>query len=169
MFKKLMKLIQLLNSNSKASQIANSFCIGLMLGVMPKNNLFWYVLFVFFLFVRINKNCYGIMILLGALIAPLCDSLFDTVGYAVLTFSPLENFYAGLLDVPFVGFTKFNNSIVTGSLVCSLIVYLPLFVIVVLFVRAWRKTIAPKLIKSKFMKGLYKVPMVKKLIALKSE
>ena len=56
MFNYIIQFIQALNANSKPSQIANSFCIGLILGLMPKNNLLWYVLFVFFMFVRI-KNC----------------------------------------------------------------------------------------------------------------
>ncbi|MBQ5470765.1 MAG: TIGR03546 family protein, partial [Treponema sp.] len=54
-----------LNTNCKPSQIANSFCIGLILGFMPKNNVFWFILIVFFAFVRINKCGYCIMILLG--------------------------------------------------------------------------------------------------------
>ena len=80
MLKKLIKLLKFLNSNSKASQIANSFCIGMILGLLPKNNLLWYVVLVFFMFVRIHKACYGIMILLGALIAPSLDPFFDKIG-----------------------------------------------------------------------------------------
>ena len=102
MFNYIIQFIQALNANSKPSQIANSFCIGLILGLMPKNNLLWYVLFVFFMFVRINKAGYFITMLIGACFAYLADPLFDTVGYAVLTFSPLENFYAWLLDIPVI-------------------------------------------------------------------
>lgn len=166
MFKNLVKLLKLLNSNSKASQIANSFCIGLLLGFLPKNNLLWFVIFVFFLFVRIHKACYGLMILVGMIIAPSLDPLFHKIGYAVLTFKPLENMYANFLEIPFVGFTRFNNTIVAGSLVGSLIAYIPLFVIVVLFVNVWRKYVAPVLVKSKFVKGLYKVPFIKKIVEL---
>ena len=168
MLQKLIKLLKLLNSNSKPSQIANSFCIGLVLGIMPKGNLLWILVFVFFLFVRINKACYGIMILVGMLLAPSFDPLFDTVGYAVLTYAPLENIYASLLNIPFVGFTKFNNTIVSGSLVCGLIAYIPFFVLSILFIRVWRKTLAPMFNNSKLMKTLYKIPLVKKALALKS-
>jgi len=166
MFKKLIKLLKLLNSNSKASQIANSFCLGLILGLMPKNNLLWFMIFVFFMFVRIHKACYGIMIIIGALIAPSLDPLFDKIGYAVLTFPPMENVYAKLLDIPLVGFTKFNNSVVCGSLVCGLIAYIPVFLFALGFIYVWRRFVAPVLIKSKAMKAFYKVPLIKKLIAL---
>lgn len=166
MFKKLIKLLKLLNSNSKASQIANSFCIGLILGLMPKNNLLWFMILVFFMFVRIHKACYGLMIIVGALIAPSLDPLFDKVGYAVLTFGPMENAYAWLLNVPVMGFTKFNNTVVAGSLVCGLIAYIPVFFFAEGFIYVWRRFVAPLLIKSKAMAAFYKVPLVKKLVEL---
>lgn len=166
MLKKLIKLLKFLNSNSKASQIANSFCIGMILGLLPKDNLLWYVVLLFFMFVRINKACYGIMILLGALIAPSLDPFFDKIGYMVLTYGPLENTFASLLEVPFVGFTRFNNTIVMGSLFCGLVAYIPVFFLVEGFVFVWRRYVAPVFIKSKVMKVFYKVPLVQKIQAL---
>lgn len=163
MLKYIVNFIKALNSNAKPSQIVNSFCIGLILGLMPKGNLLWYVLLVFFAFVRINKAGYFIMMAVGALIAPLLDPLFDTVGYAALTFTPLENFYARLLDVPFVGFTRFNNTIVAGSLVCGAAAYIPLAAVMYLLVRAWRKHIAPAFSSSKVLKTLYQIPVLGKL------
>ena len=41
------------------------------------------------------------MLIIGTLIAPLLDGIFDAAGYAVLTFKPLENFYSMLLDIPY--------------------------------------------------------------------
>lgn len=159
----IVKFTRALNSNSKPEQIANAFCIGILLGFMPKNNLLWYLLFVFFLFVRFNKSGYFIMLIIGSLIAPLCDGIFDTVGYAALTFKPLENFYSALLDVPFVGFTRFNNSVVCGSLLCGLIVYIPLFILTLFGIKAWRKYIAPSFNNSKIFKLFYQIPLVGKI------
>ena len=159
----IVKITRALNANSKPEQIANAFCIGLMLGFMPKNNLLWYLLFVFFLFVRFNKSGYFIMLIIGSLIAPLCDGIFDTVGYAALTFKPLENFYSTLLDIPFVGFTRFNNSIVCGSLICGLIIYIPLFILTLFGIKAWRKYIAPRFNNSKIFKLFYQIPLVGKI------
>ena len=48
----IINLLKALNSNSKPSQIANSFCIGLILGFMPKNNLLWSCVFC----IRKNKQ-----------------------------------------------------------------------------------------------------------------
>ncbi len=163
MLKKLIKLLKFLNSNSKASQIANSFCIGMILGLLPKNNLLWYVVLVFFMFVRIHKACYGIMILLGALIAPSLDPFFDKIGYMILTYGPLENTFADLLEIPFVGFTRFNNTIVMGSLVCGLLAYIPVFFLVEGLIMLWRRYVSPVFLKSKVMTAFYKVPLVQKI------
>lgn len=164
MLKYLVNLLKAFNANVKPSQIANSFCIGLILGFMPKSNLLWYILLVFFAFVRINKPGYFIMMIVGACLAPLADSLFDKVGYAVLTFAPFENFFAWLLDIPFVGFTRFNNTIVCGSLVCGIICYIPLYVLMYFIIKAWRKWIAPKFNNSKLLKTIYKIPLLGKIV-----
>lgn len=164
MLKYLVNLLKAFNANVKPSQIANSFCIGLILGFMPKNNLLWYILLVFFAFVRINKPGYFIMMIVGSCLAPLADSLFDKIGYAVLTFSPFENFYAWLLDVPFVGFTRFNNTIVCGSLISGIICYIPLYILMYFIIKAWRKCIAPKFNDSKLLKTIYKIPLLGKIV-----
>src|SRR5574344_2729239 len=145
----IINLLKSFNSNSKPSQIANSFCIGLILGFMPKNNLFWYILLVFFTFVRINKPGYFIMMIIGSVFASYLDPIFDFIGYTILSFEPLKSFYITLLDIPFVGFTKFNNTIVCGSFALGLVCYLPLFFIMIGFINLWRKFISPKFNNSK--------------------
>ena len=139
----IIKFLKALGANSKPSQIANSFCIGFILGVMPKNNLLWWLVFVFFMFVRINKAGYFIMMLLGAFISPYLDPTFHKIGEFVLTYEPLVPVYSKLLEIPFVGFTRFNNTIVCGSLVGGLLAYLPLYIFMLVFIWVWRKWIAP--------------------------
>lgn len=165
----LVNFLKALNSNSKPSQIANSFCIGLILGFMPKSNLLWFALFFFFAFVRINKCGYYIMILIGSLTAYLIDPLFDKIGYEILTFAPLENFYSWALDIPFVGFTKFNNTIVAGSLAFGLILYIPFFFLILLLVSQWRKHIAPVFNDSKVLKTIYQIPLLGKIASKAAE
>ena len=159
----IVNFIKSLNSNSKPSQIANSFCIGMILGFMPKNNVLWYLLFIFFAFVRINKAGYYIMLAIVSLFAFLLDLLFDMIGYWFLNLEFLRPVFAFLLDVPFVGFTKFNNTVVMGSFLFSILIYIPLYVLFFFGVKFWRKTIAPKFNDSKILKALYKIPVVGKL------
>lgn len=164
MFSYITKLINALNANIKPSQIANGFCLGLILGFVPKTNLLWYLLFVFFLFVRVNKGAYLLFTLVGTLLAPVCDTLFDNVGYFVLTFPRFESYFSYLIDIPFVGFTRFNNTIVMGSLACGVIAYIPVFALAVIFVRLWRNSIAPAINNSALAAALRKAPLVGSII-----
>lgn len=165
----IIKLLKALGANSKPSQIANSFCIGFILGVMPKNNLLWWLVFVFFMFVRINKAGYFIMMLLGAFISPYLDPTFHKIGEFVLTYEPLVPVYSKLLEIPFVGFTRFNNTIVCGSLVGGLLAYLPLYIFMLVFIWVWRKWIAPFFNRSKVVKMFFQLPLVRKLTSKLAE
>ena len=165
----IVKLLKALNTNSHPGEIAHAVAIGMLLGFMPKNNALWYLLFVFFLFVRVHKGALLLTTLAASLLAGLFDPLFDAIGYAVLTFSPLEPVYVALLDIPFVAFTKFNNTIVAGSLVFSLILYIPVYIVVRIFIKSWRTHLAPALARSKFMQAFYHVPFVAKIISFFTE
>ena len=163
------KLLKSLNTNSHPGEIAHAVAIWVLLGFMPKDNALWYLLFVFFLFVRMNKGAFLLTVLIASLLARFFDPLFDSIGYGVLTFSPLKPVYAALLDIPFVAFTKFNNTIVAGSLVFSLILYIPVYIVVRIFIKSWRTHLAPALARSKFMQAFYHVPFVAKIISFFTE
>lgn len=169
MLKAIVNFLKALNSNRNPSEVAHAFCMGVILGFMPKDNALWFLVFVFFLFVRINKPCYLIVTAVVSLFAWTCDPVFNSIGYSVLTFPKFENFFSWLLDLPFVNFTKFNNTIVMGSLVSGLALYIPLFVLIVLFVKLWRKMIAPRFADSVIMKAINKLPLVSKIVETASE
>lgn len=166
MLKFLVKLLKALNSNSHPGEIAHAVCLGMLLGFLPKNNIFWYVITVFVLFMRINKGALVLCTLGLSLLAPLFDPVFDSVGYWFLTLPSLEPTFAKLLDIPFVSFTKFNNTIACGSLLCGLVLYIPLYIIVRLFIWLMRNKLVPILRKAKVIVVLSKVPLVQKVSAL---
>ena len=165
----IVKLIKALNTNSHPGEIAHAVSVGLLLGFVPKNNALWYLLFVLFLFVRIHKGAFLLNMLAGSVLAPVCDPLFDLIGYAVLTYEPLKNLYGSLLEIPFVAFTKFNNTIVAGSLTGGLLLYVPVYSAARLFIFVWRKFLAPAFTQSKFMQVLYKTPLFVKIAGFFSE
>ncbi|MCR4821949.1 MAG: TIGR03546 family protein [Treponema sp.] len=162
----IVKLFSALNANVNPGEIAHAFSCGILLGLMPKNNLLWYLVFVFILFIRINKPMYLIMVLLASTFAPVMDSLFDTVGYAFLTIPALSGFFGNLLEIPFVGFTKFNNSVVMGSLLCGLVLYIPMYFLGRLLVSLWRKHITHWVKKSKLNKVIAKIPLLGKIAGM---
>lgn len=166
MLNKLLNLLKAFNGNVNPGEIAHAIACGTILGLMPKNNLFWYLIFVFILFIRINKPSFLIMTLIGASISPAFDGFFDTVGYAFLTIPQFSSFFAFLLEIPFVAFTKFNNSVVMGSFLCGIVLYIPLYFFGRLLVFLWRKYAASFIKNSKVMKALNKLPLIQKIASM---
>lgn len=109
------------------------------------------------------------MLAVGSLVAFSLDATFDAIGYKVLTYPALENVFSSLLDVPFVAFTKFNNTITAGSLVFGILVYIPLFIIFILLLNLWRKILAPVISNSKIVKAIYKIPLLNRIAAAIAE
>lgn len=166
MFKKLVKLLKALSSNTSPSEIANAVAMGILLGFMPKSNILWIFLCVFVLFMRLQRATYLIFMAIGSLFAPLLDPLFDVIGTWILTRQCLYPFYRWLLNIPFIAFTKFNNTIVMGSLFSSLILYAPLYFLFRFLVLLWRKYLADSVRKSKIVTFMKQIPLIGKISSL---
>ena len=169
MLKAIAKLLGAISSNTRPGAIAHAVSCGVLLGFMPKDNLLWYILFIFILFMNIQRGAYALSILLGAAFTVFLDPLFDSVGYSILTVESMKPYYASLLDIPFVAFTKFNNTVVMGSFVCGVAAYIPLYVLARLFVWAWRKYLAEKIRKLKIAAVLKNIPLVEKIAGMMGE
>ena len=100
MIRYIVKMFKALNANANPGEIAHAFSIALMLGFLPKNNLLWYLLFIFFLFVRINKGVFFILTLMFSFLATLLDPVFNTIGYKILTLRRWKDFSALCLKFP---------------------------------------------------------------------
>ena len=163
MLKFIVKFLKALNSNSHPGEIAHAVSFGVLLGLMPKTNIFWYIITVFVIFMRINKGALVLSTLIVTLLAPFFDPLLDSLGYWFLTLPKLEPFFADLLDIPFVGYTKFNNTIAMGSLLCGLILYIPVYIIARVIVWLMRNKLVPILRKTKLITALSNAKFVKKI------
>ena len=164
MLKPLAKLLKALSSNRDPGAIAHAFALGALLGSMPKDNLLWYLLFVFILFMRIQRGALALSILFFSLLTRFTDPLFHEIGYSVLTHEALQPLFARLIRMPFAAFTKFNNTIVMGSLVCSIAAYIPLYLLSRAFVYVWRRYIGNFLRKLKILQMIKQIPIVTKII-----
>ncbi len=167
MIKAFVKLIHALSSNTSPGEIAHAFSCGILLGFMPKDNLMWYILFILILFLRIQRSVLTVSIFVGALLTGILDPYFDDLGTYILTQKQLIPYYYKLLNIPFVAFTKFHNTIVMGSLVVGLLVYIPCCVVARLLIFIWRNVFAAKIKNTKIAKLigqiLKQVPFLQKL------
>ena len=66
--------------------------------------------------------------------------------------------------MPFVPFTKFNNTLVAGGLASGIILWLPVFFLFLLLIPVYRNKISPKIRENKLVQSIKKLPLVSALI-----
>lgn len=161
MIKAIGKLIYALNSNAKKSQIAAGIAWGVLLGLIPAGNVFFVVLFVISFFFNHNHGAKIFGMALIKLISPLFVLLIDQFGWFILHIDALAPTFTTLFNMPFVPFTKFNNTLVMGGLIGGIILWLPVFGIFMAFIPLYRNTIAPKIRSLKIVQMIAKSPLLK--------
>jgi len=84
----------------------------------------------------------------------LLDPLFDWIGHQVLMAESLRGVWTSLYNTPIVPLTNFNNTIVLGSLVFSLLLLVPLFFATRWAVARYRVTVGERVRQSKFYRAV---------------
>jgi uncharacterized protein (TIGR03546 family) len=147
--KLLQSIVKALHSDGTPGQVAAGIALGAILGLTPLLNL--HNLVVVALIFLLNVSMPGAT--LGwALCTPLgfaLDPLFDALGRRLLLETPaLTPLWTTLANTPVVPLTNFNNSVVLGSVVASLVAFGPLFVASRWGVRRYRETLGERIRQS---------------------
>lgn len=149
------KLIKILRSAATPGQIGAGFIMGMIVGLTP----FWSLhnLLVLFLIILLNVNLamaiFSFLIFSG--IAYILDPIFHDIGFFMLVdLSFLKGLWTSLYNIPVVALTRFNNTIVMGSLVSSLILLYPVYLGTTRFVLVYREKIDPKFQKLKLVQAV---------------
>ncbi len=158
------KFFMALNANAHPGDIAHGAALGLLLAFVPKANLLWVFLFVLTMFIRVNKGALFLSLIIFSFAVPFADYATEALGYAVLTFAPLDGLLSALYRTPFVGLTRFNNTMVAGSLVMGILAYGPTYALFRIFVSWYRKTVQPKIVNSKLAKIVANLPIIKQIV-----
>jgi len=147
-------LIKALHSEGTPGQLAAGIALGAILGLTPLVSLHNAV--VFALIVLLNVSFPGAM--LGwALFVPvgfLLDPVFDWIGHTLLFTPFLTPFFTSLYNMPVVPLTNFSNTVTLGSLVFSLLSFVPLYFAARWGVTRYRATIGERVLQSKWYRAL---------------
>ncbi len=163
LLKLIAKIIVTLNSNTSSSQVAAGLASGLLFALLPAGNLLWIALFLAAFF---SKAHYGMLMLASALfklVLPLLAGPLDALGWFILTMPALQEAFTWLYNQPIAPLTRFNTTLVMGGLAAGLALWLPGFFAFRSLIRLYRRTLADRLAKSKFMLAIKKLPLVKAL------
>ena len=152
--KLLQSIISTLNSEGTPRQIAAGFALGAALGLTPLVNV--HNLLVFAAACLLNVS-FGGFLLGWTVFVPVgfaLDPLFHAVGLALLQSPALTGFWTALYNTPGVPLTNFNNSVVLGSFVSWVVLWLPIYFLSRWLVVKYRAHVYERLKRMRFFQAL---------------
>jgi len=159
MIKTIARLVVALNANTRPSEIAAGAALGFLLALVPGGNLLWIGLFIVTFFLKINPATQFFMMGLARLLVPLADPALDRLGWAVLTAPVLQGPFTALARLPVVGWTRFSDTVVMGGLLAGLALWVPVFLLFLLLVRVYRRTLRERIAGSRLGRAVARVPI----------
>src|SRR5579859_7443847 len=122
----LQSLVKTLHSEGSPTQIAGGVALGAALGLTPLLNLHNAVVVLLLMFFNVS---FGAGMLAWAIFGPvgfMLDPVFDNVGQALLMNERLRPLWTWMDNAPIFGLSNLNNSVVLGSVVGWLALFLPI-------------------------------------------
>jgi uncharacterized protein (TIGR03546 family) len=152
-----------LNSNVKKTQIAAGFSWGVLLGLLPSGNVVWFALFLLSLFFKHNQGSKLVVLAILKIVMPLLYPYTDELGWVFLHIEALRPVFTRLYNMPFVPWTRFNNTLIAGGLAAGVVLWIPVFVLITLLIPLYRNSFVPRITNSKVYKAFKKFPLVAKI------
>ena len=148
-------LLKTLHSDGSPGQLAAGIALGAALGLTPIANA--HNLLVLVLLAVLNVS-FAAGMLAWALFVPigfLLDPVFDRIGHWLLVDAhALRPLWTALDNTPGLALTNLNNTVVLGSVVAWLVLFLPLFLLARVGVVRYRATVGERVRRSRAYKAL---------------
>lgn len=144
LLKLLQSLVTTLHSDGTPNQIGIGVALGACLGLTPIANVHNGVVLLLLCILNVS---FGAGLLGWALFIPLgfvLDPVFDRIGHALLTAPSLRATWTAWDNAPVMPLTSFNNTVVLGSVVAWLVLFIPIWLLARQGVLAYRATLAEK-------------------------
>ena len=155
LLKLLRSLVKTLHSDGSPAQIAFGIALGAALGLTPIANV--HNLLVVLLLAVLNVS-FAAGMFAWAVFVPvgfMLDPMFDRLGRVLLVDTPaLRPLWTTWDNVPDLALTNFNNTVVLGSVLVWLLLFVPLYLASRLGVVRYRATIGERVKNSRYYKLL---------------
>ena len=153
------KIFKALNSAQHPWQVTLSIALGMVAGLTPLNGTqTLLILFIVFL-LNIHIGLFFAASALFAGVAYLVDPMMEQFGYMLLTNESMKEFYTLWYNNGLIRLSHFNNTLMMGATVISLMLAVPLFFILNIIIALYRDKIAVYLNNNKWFArlGIFKV------------
>jgi uncharacterized protein (TIGR03546 family) len=160
------RLYKILRSNASPSQIAGGFVCGMIMGLTPLFNLHNFIVFLLILVFRVNISMVIAAFVIFSGFAFLLDPLFHSLGYWLLVdMSLFRPIWTDLYN-SFFSFSSFNNTIVLGSFLVSMLLT-PSYILIKKGVVYYRNHLDDKISNMSLVKSLKATPIYSIYIKIK--
>ena len=154
--------VKILREGQTPNQIAGGFALGAFVGLTPMVTLQGCILWLVILILDVNLSAVFLSAALFGLLGVLLDPMFHDLGYYLLTdVESLVPLWTTFYNAPLAPLTRFNNTIVLGSLVGSFVLFVPAFVSMKRFVAVYRSTLGKKLSTNKLYVAIRRSTVVR--------
>lgn len=153
LLKQIFAFFRLLNSETGTNQLASGLACGLILGFSPFLSIQTFLILFLIFFFRIQMGAAFLAAFFFKFVAFLFDPVADQLGRAVLETPSLRPLFTELYNMPLVPMTRFNNSIVMGSMIVGLILVIPAFFVFRSLILKYRATVVTRFKGTKIWKS----------------
>ena len=151
MLRLIARLLRVLNSETNPGQISLGFCFAMVAGLTPLMSLHNLVVFLLILILRVNLSAFLLGLGVFSGVAYLLDPLFHWYGWHILTAPSLEGLWTSLYNSTLWRLARFNNTMVMGSMVFSLALFVPLYFLSNSLIRRYRAHVLAWIQKTRLM------------------
>jgi len=144
-------LLKLLNSEAEPAQISLALCLSMVLGFTPLFSLHNLIILFAVCVVKVNLSAFLLGWAVFSGIAWLGDPLFHGLGNWILTLPALEGLWTALYNISLFRLARFINTVVMGSLISALVLFVPLLLVFNRLITAYRDKLLALVNKSRLM------------------
>jgi uncharacterized protein (TIGR03546 family) len=148
------KIFRILNAEATPRQIAGGVALGMIIGLTPTFSLHNVVVVFLILVIKVNLTAAILSMFAFDLVGFALDPLSDWLGYAILTSTTLRPVWIEAYNASIIPFTRFNNTVLMGSFVISLILLYPVFLSTQYGVVRYRTDLAAKFQQWRIVKAI---------------
>lgn len=150
----LQTLIKALNSDGTPGQVGAGMALGLCLGLTPIGSLHNLVVLAIAMLTTVSFPGFMLGWTVAVPVGFALDPVFDRVGMSLLLNDRLAPFFTWVVNTPVVAWSRLNNSIVIGSLVCWLVVVIPAAFVFKALVAKYREHVFARLEQMKVFQAI---------------
>lgn len=151
--KQIFAFFRLLNSDTGHNQLAAGLACGIILGFSPFLSIQTFLVLFLVFFLRIQMGAAFLAAFFFKFLAWLIDPAADALGRLVLENESLRPLFVTMYNMPLVPMTRFNNSIVMGSMIVGIILAIPGFFMFRMSILKYRATFVARFEQTRFWKA----------------